>query len=257
MRRIKQWALLSTILISTALISAAQAAIVIPAGGSWDQDGGTLDFGGTSLQSAGQFKLGSGQLNGLDGVTIAPGGQLDAGSGSIAVAGPWTNSGSFLAGSGSVVFADNATGSTAISGNSLFHNLSITSTSGQTWRFAAGSTQQVNGLLTIYGTPAQPIQLASSVAGQLAYINLLPGGTQNIHDLGVSDLSATGQRLAAGQVNRGGSGNAINWFAALAASVQAIPSLSMTGVLALCLCMLLLAYCKRHTSARRDIAHPI
>ena len=48
--------------------------------------------------------------------------------------------------------------------------------------------------------------------GSVAFLNLLPSGTQSIANVGVSDVHATGQPLAPDQTNQGGRGNAQGWF---------------------------------------------
>lgn len=220
--------LISFIICLACLRSAYGAGIDIPAGGSWVQPG-QLDLGGSSLQIGGTFNLANGSLSGVDALTIAAGGQFDAGNGSIQLFGNWTNNGIFNAGTSQVSFIDGGAASATISGSSLFHNLSLTSTSGKTWFFAGGSTQRVDGLLTIQGTAGQPVQLAGTNPGQVAYLDLLPGGTQSIHDVGVSGIYASGQHLAATQTNQSG-GSAPGWFNSDLASIQAIPSLSSMGL---------------------------
>ena len=78
--------------------------------------------------------------------------------------------------------------------------------------FQVGTTQSIAGLLEIVGTTGKPIQFRSGTLGQVANINLLPGGTQSILHVGVTDVWATGQHLAPNQTNEGGGGNAFNWF---------------------------------------------
>jgi hypothetical protein len=70
----------------------------------------------------------------------------------------------------------------------------------------------VTSVLEISGTASNPIQFRSSAAGQVAFINLLIGGTQLIQHVGVTDVWATGQWLAPFQTNEGGGGNAHRWF---------------------------------------------
>ena len=226
----------SFILSLSCAASASGAGIELPAGASWVQPG-QLDLGGSNLLIGGNFTLANGSLTGGEALSITSGGIFEAGSGGIQLFGDWTNNGTFNAGTGQVSFVDGGAASSTISGSTLFHNLSLASTSGKTWRFASGSTQRVDGLLVIQGTAGKPIQLASTHPGQPAYLDLLPGGTQSIHAVGVSDIYASGQHLAAGQTNQGGSGGAVGWFDSDTASIQAIPSLSSLG-LALLSCLL-------------------
>jgi len=68
--------------------------------------------------------------------------------------------------------------STQISGNFVFQNLTLTSTTGRTFVIPAGVNITVLGTLTLQGAPGQNIQLVSS-GGGTAVINLGPGATVN------------------------------------------------------------------------------
>ena len=111
-----------------------------------------------------------------------------------------------------VRFIDGTQAQSGVMGDTLFHGLSFISNTGKTYVFAVASTQSIDGLLTILGTAGQAIQIASAAAGQVANMNLLPSGTQNIHDVGVSDVHAIGQPQAPDESNHGGSGNDLGWF---------------------------------------------
>lgn len=67
------------------------------------------------------------------------------------------------------------------------------------------------GILQIVGNGA-PIQVDVTASGSIAFLNLATGGTQNIANVGVSDVHATGQHLAPTLTNQGGSGNDTGWF---------------------------------------------
>ena len=95
--------------------------------------------------------------------------------------------------------------------------------------FQVGTTQTIAGVLQILGTTDNPIQFRSSAPGQVANINLLPGGTQSILHVGVTDVWATGQHLAPDQTNEGGGGNAVNWFGAPDDEEIPIPTPSATS----------------------------
>jgi hypothetical protein len=194
--------------------AAATAQTVVPTGASLALNGGGLDLAGTGLQISGLFSVAGGSVDNAANIAIAAGGALDGGSGQIAVLGDWSNAGSFLAGGSTVDFVDGAA-SSQISGSTSFANASFVSSTGKNYIFAVGSTQTISGLLTINGTAAQPIQFRSTSAGQVANIDLLAGGSQNIADVGVSDVHATGQHLAPTLTNDGGTGNALGWFAAV------------------------------------------
>ncbi len=190
----------------------AHAAWQIPAGADVQLSGGHVGLGGTDLLVSGSLALGAGSIDMARAVTINPGGVIDAGGGSIELSGTWSNLGSFLAGTGLVRFIDGATTQSGVNGNTGFHDLSFVSSIGKTYVLAVGSTQSIDGLLTILGLAGQAIQMASATAGQVAYIDLLPGGTQNISNVGVSDVHAIGQPLAPDESNQGGSGNDLGWF---------------------------------------------
>ncbi|HSN00126.1 MAG TPA: hypothetical protein VLS52_03840, partial [Rudaea sp.] len=78
-------------------------------------------------------------------------------------------------------------------------------------------------------------------------INLLPGGSQNIQYVGVSDVHATGQHLAANQTNDGGTGNATGWFgSAIAGNTVPTPALSWIGLFLLALLLATIAVTRRN-----------
>ena len=218
----------------------AQAQVVVPSTASFALNGGSLDLAATGLQVGGTFSLGSGSVLNAAGISILSGGTLDGGNGLLTLFGNWSNAGTFTAGTSSVNFVDGASAQSSVSGNSTFANASFVSTTGKNYIFAAGSTQSVSSVLTIQGTAAQGIQFKSSAAGQVANIDLLPGGSQNIQYVGVSDVHATGQHLAANEVNDGGTGNATGWFGSESnggGNTVATPALSTFGLLLLALLM--------------------
>ena len=191
----------------------AAADVVVPASATGSLNGGTLDLGCTDLIVAGTLQLGGGQVLNARNVTIQGGGTIDGGSGVIQVGGNWTATGSFTAGTGEVDFRDLcAAGPASISGNTTFFRASFVSTTSKNYTFAVGSTQRILSVLEISGTAGNPIQFRSSTPGQVASIDLVNGGTQQIQHVGVTDVHATGQCLAPGQSNEGGGGNAKNWF---------------------------------------------
>lgn len=206
--------------------STAAAQLSVPAGGSFALNGGTLNLAGTDLQVSGLFSLAGGSVLNAANMAIGAGGTLDGGSGLITLSGNWSDMGTFTPGSSTVDFVDGAA-SSQITGNTSFANLSFVSTTGKNYIFGTGMTQTISGLLTITGVTGTPIQFRSSAAGQVANINLLAGGSQNIAHVGVSDVYATGQHLAANLTNEGGSGNATGWFAAIVQGI-AIPATALS-----------------------------
>lgn len=218
----------------------AYAQLTVPSGATVALDGGTLDLAATSLQLGGTFSIGSGNLDGARNIAIAAGGTLDGGSGLITLFGDWSNLGGFNHGSGTVSWVDGGSGQSNISGNSTFNNASFVSASGKNFSFAVGNTQTVGGLLTILGTPALGIQFKSASPGQVAFIDLLPGGSQSIQHVGVSNVHATGQHLAPNQSNDGGTGDALGWFGSGGggAAVTPTPALTVWALLSLALLLI-------------------
>ena len=232
------------------LTTPVAADISIPAGGSIALNGAAVDLGCTDVVVSGTFSLDTGSLINVRNVSILPGGVVNAGSSQITLAGDWSNTGSFNAGTSRVNFVDTpacATSST-ISGNTQFYMLSLTSTIGKVYRFAVGSTQQILYQLTITGVPGTPIQLRSTVAGQTANINL--SAFQIMHDIAVNDLVATGVWLAPYLVNQAPGGSALRWFGE--PDYARIPTLGTTSLFALILLIFGFAYRARRVNAGRQ-----
>ena len=237
----------------------AAADFIVPASAIDSLNGGTLDLGCTDLIVAGTLRLGSGQVLNARNVTIQSGGVLNGGSGTIELGGNWSNNGGFLAGTGTVRFLDLCGLATAtVSGSSSFANARFISSIGKNYVFAVGSVQTITSVLEITGTTPKPIQFRSSAPGQVASINLTGTGTQQIVHVGVTDVWATGQHLAAGQSNEGGGGNAKGWFGIPigppippTGEVAIIPALStlMLGVLAVLLALAAGLGLRRRTSS--------
>ena len=243
----RSWSFRAGLLLLAAVSAPALAQVVVPTGAAFSLGGGSLDLGNTSLQVGGSFAVGGGSVQNADSVAILSGGNLDGGSGALTLFGDWSNAGTFSAGTGTVNFVDGGIAQSNISGNSTFDNVSFVSATGKNYVFAVGSTQSVSSLLTIQGSAAQGIQFKSAAAGQVANINLLPGGSQNIQYVGVSDVHATGQHLAANQTNDGGTGNAIGWFGSAAAgNTVSTPTLSWIGMFLLALLLATIAVTRRN-----------
>ncbi len=102
-------------------------------------------------------------------ITITAG-TLKTNSNTITVAGDWTNSGNFTAGSGTVVL--DTTGPATISGNTGFYDLSCT-TAGKTIQFAAGSTNNVSGTFNIQGVLGNHITHGSTSPGTAWKLNVV------------------------------------------------------------------------------------
>ena len=219
------------------------AALVIPAGGAVNLAGSTLDLACTDLIIAGTLVTGSATINNVRNVVIESGGVLDAGTSTLNVGGSWSKTGSFIAGTSQVNFIDGCSSTATISGNTTFSGLSFVSSVGKNWAFAAGSTQTVQRF-TVQGVAGLPLQLRSTTPGQIAFINLT--GTQSVAHVGVTDLSASGLRLAPDQVNEGGS-NASRWFGE--PDYAQVPTLTESALLIL---MLLIGAIAARTLSTRE-----
>jgi hypothetical protein len=212
----------------------ARADLVVPANGQYVTNAGLTDLACTDVIVAGTLTVNTGSLINVRHVTIQPGGVIDGGSGVIEVGGDWTNQGTFTAGTSTVRFRDLCGPTSAtIGGSTAFSNASFVSTTGKNYVFAVGSTQSVAGLLEIVGSAPFPIQFRSGAPGQVAFVNLLGGGTQSIQHVGVTDVWATGQWLAPALTNEGGGGNANRWFGVPHGIERPVPGLTDLATLAL------------------------
>ena len=235
--------------IVSVLGTASHADVLVPVGGTMSLSGGVVDLSCTDVVVGGTLDLGGGRLDNVRSVTIQAGGSIALGTaGTITLAGNWSNGGGSLnPGTGTVYFVDApacATSST-ISGNSDFYQLSIVSTLGKLYRFAAGSSQNVQHQLTMTGTAASPLRIESTVAGQYANINLVVP-VQNMAFLAVRDMSATGEWVALGLTNLI-NGATIRWFGA-----PVIPTTSPITLIAMMLALMGLTAHVRRRSVRKD-----
>lgn len=229
--------------------AAAQADVAVPSGASLQLAGGRLDLAGGDVFIGGALGLGSGELRGVGALRILAGGSADFGSGVATLAGDWENRGSFTAGSSRVELRDGPAVS-QILGTTQFANLSLVSLTGKRYRFESGFTQRVGANLQITGTgPA--IQVDVTAPGSVAFLDLLPGGSQNIANVGVSDVHATGQHLAPTQTNQGGNGNDNGWFGGgpPPRPTVPIPALSPAALLLTALGLIFIAMRRREAGA--------
>lgn len=187
------------------------ASLLVPEGARLQLAGGTFSLAGTDIIIEGQLDASDGALLSVQDLLIADSGMLSLGAGRIELWGDWNNTGTFSAGQGLVRFSDGAqpVGS-SILGDNRFHALDIRSASGKRYRLQTGGTQSVDASLTLLGT-GTPLQI-DTTSGPIASLWLAPSGAQDIANVGVSDVHATGQLLAPEQQNQGGSGNDIGWF---------------------------------------------
>lgn len=123
----------------------------------------------------------------------------------------WINTGgtnlAFIANTNStVLFA--STNPATVAGSNMFYNLTCTN-AGKTVYFAAGSTNRVNGQLTLGGGAT----FKSTVDGNWWYLTLATGATQLVRGVKVQDSNAGGGQTivvipGSGAVNRG---HNVNW----------------------------------------------
>jgi hypothetical protein len=198
-----------------ALNTGVFAQVTVPVGGTTNVGSGSMNLGCAALNVLGTFNLNSGQVSNTGDVTIAATGTLNGGQGTLSVSGNWSNSGTFIPGTGTVIFTDGCfLGPLQITGTTVFNNLTLTSSNGRTFVIPAGANITVNGTLTLQGTSGQPISLVSS-SGQLAIINLGPSAQVIRNFANVNDNVQIGA----------------------APSVQGIPTLSEFGLILLALLM--------------------
>lgn len=219
----------------------AWADMEVPAGTLSNTSGAVFDLAGSDLLVGGTLGVDDGQIINVRNVIIQPGGVINGGTGLISLSGNWSNGGTFTAGAGNVNFVDSLIGSpgATISGSTSFSTVSFTSAVGKTYTFAADSSQQISSLLTIRGTAALPIVMVSSVPGQLAFLNL--SGNQQISNVAVDWVAATGVRLAAGQANRNPTGVAPRWMG----EGEVVPALGAGALALLALMMIFMAHLMR------------
>ena len=179
------------------------------------QESGVLDLGGSTV--SGDLSVTSSSVSISGPVTIAGGstmsGNLVVNSGSVSLSGPvmvagslditggslspgstvavsgnWSNSGTFVAGSSTVIF--DGTGTSLVSGSTTFHSFACTS-AGKILSFQAGSTQTIDGALTLAGASGNNIQLLSQSTPTQWTINNV-GDVESASYVSVQDSAVLG-----------------------------------------------------------------
>lgn len=190
--------------------------VSIGAGSSWRVGNGTMDLDCATVQVAGALDLGDGRVDGIG--TMDFSGQLAANTGRLEIGGDWNNRGSFLAGTGTVLFVDRcAAAAGTIRGASTFANLRIESARGKAYRFDAGAQQSVTQSLLLGGAAGRHMPIRSTQAGARARLALSLAGTQQIAWVDVADMEAPANFawLAQGvpiTFNAIDAGNNARWF---------------------------------------------
>ncbi|GKT23426.1 IPTL-CTERM sorting domain-containing protein [Acidovorax sp. SUPP3334] len=211
------------------LCGPASAQWVFPPGSSLDvAAGGQTDLGCSALDMQGTLNLNGGTVNVDTDATFGSGSNVTGSNGVISVGGNLISGGNINTGNNTVVLRDGCDpGNTSqISGNFVFQNLTISSTTGRTFVLPAGTNITVLGTLTVQGAPGQNVQLVSS-SGTTAVVNLGPNAT-------VVRNFAT----VTGTVQIGA-----------ATAVAAIPTLSEYGLMLLSLLIGMVMYWKRREFA--------
>jgi hypothetical protein len=182
--------------------------------------GGATPAGATGLSvgAGSTVQLGNALLAlGCNDLVIEPAGRLEAQASTIRLAGNWDNRGTFDPGTGTVVF-ENGCGipeMASIGGSNTFFDLKIITSNGKKAVFEAGSTQTILDRLMLMGAPGNLLVLRSSIPGQLAFLNLVPGAAQVVDYVDVADNRSIGQFIAPGPAathHSVDSGNTIGWF---------------------------------------------
>lgn len=235
-------------LVSLGVVLPAHADLSIPTGSSFNLAGGSVDLGCTDVIVGGTLDLAGGRLSNVRSFTIQSGGAVSMGTaGSIALAGNWSNAGTFNPGTGTVLFVDApACASTStISGNTSFYSLSLVSGLGKLYKFASGSTQRVLNALTLTGISGQPLRIESTTAGVPANIEMI-GATQVTGFLAVRDMTATGQVIALGLANLAPGAITPRWF-----EIPVVPTLSTAMLVVMMLALIGLTTQFRRRRARK------
>ncbi len=200
--------------------------IVVNAG-TWTNSGGTVVYTGNAVttklltaidpyndltindSASGSTYTLDGNLD-VDGNFTLTGGTLDADNTNnyqINAAKSWSNSDTFTARAGTVIF--DTTTTNTITGSTTFYNLSST-TSNKAITFTAGTTQAVNNTLTLTGTAGNLITLRSSSGGS-KWDFTFPNGVQAVSFLDVEDGDVnTNTVTCTGCADTGNNG--IDWF---------------------------------------------
>lgn len=163
------------LMLGLTLACSASAQWHVPAGSSFSLGGGSMNLACLPVTVGGTYDLADGQAIGAGELQIQSGGVFN-GQGLLQLGSGLDNHGSFNAGSGSVVMDGSCTPSSnvSVSGQTTFNNLTISSTTGQTYTFQSATDILVTGTLTLQGQPGLPVQLVSA-SGVPIVIRLAPG----------------------------------------------------------------------------------
>jgi hypothetical protein len=210
----------AVVLFAASLASAAD--LTLETGASITLTGADLDLAGGDLAVSGTFDAGTGLVEQVRDLSILSGGALNGESATIQICGDWSNAGTFSAGTSSVSFLDGCgRSSVAISGDTTFFDLEMTTTSGKVYALASGSTQTVSDFLTLSGAPGNRLELQSTTPGSEALIDLQGG--QSVSYVNVQDNHAIGNPIGLG-ADSSSLGNTLGWI------LVAVPSVTTLGL---------------------------
>lgn len=172
-------------LIGLLFAPAALANFSVPSGFSFSlPDGSSLDVACGLLDVQGELLVNGADVIDANVVDIGSAGVLDGGSGTIFAGQGWNNEGTFVPENSTVIIDDSCgeASNFAFTGNTVFNNLTIISTSGRVVEIPSGVALQVNGTLTLQGSSSQPLRIVSPTPG-VATIRLGPNAqviTENV-----------------------------------------------------------------------------
>ena len=147
------------------LNSAVFAQVNVPTDAQFNLPAGSMNLACAGLNASGTYNIGASQVLNTGNVSIQPGGTVNGGSGTLQVTGHWGNSGNFIPGTSTVIFAGSCSGGTqTIDGpnTTTFYNLTLQAEliCGQQLQYVI-----VTNVLTLLGGPIPPC------------ITVAPGGT--------------------------------------------------------------------------------
>ncbi|QIL80121.1 hypothetical protein G7047_09550 [Diaphorobacter sp. HDW4A] len=163
-------------LLAAGLVQFASAQFSQPAGTSGSLGGNTTDFGCMTVDIGGTYEMGGGTIQNAGALVIQSGGDLDA-AGSLELGSDVDIQGSIDASQSNVTLNGLCAAPGVpikVAGTAVFSNLTITSTTGQSFEFQPGVSITVTGTLTVTGTAGNPLTLISA-NGQPINIILAPG----------------------------------------------------------------------------------
>lgn len=237
------------VLVLLMVFGCAHAGVTIGAGSSVDFGDAAVDFGCQDLILAGQAHGTASTLLSIANLSIAAGGSLAPGDGSVSLGGDFADAGSFVLGTSRLAVVDACGhGTSQVSGATSFYDFVVTTTSAKQLVLPAGATQTIAHALTFHGIAGNPLRIASSSAGVHALLAVSAAAVQSIDYVSARDNTASVATIAPGtpaQYRSVDAGGLINWFGGSVdggggAAIVPAPLFDTLGYVAL-LCGLVLA----------------